>query len=170
MATSSDLRKNLNQHKPKNTLSKNDDKAIKIAMDKTIEYLRNRFEKELLNYELRLEKSIPFKYMINSIRSFGLRKEFDEKFLDRTIKPDGGVIILEKTNEYNYKKVILISEVKRQGTNDQRLKEGKSKQAQGNAIERLGKNLTGIKAMFNHENITPFVCFGWGCDFSEKLQ
>ena len=30
---------------------------------------------------------------------------------------------------------------------------GKPKQAQGNAIERLGKNLIGIKAMMNHERI-----------------
>ncbi|MCW1863602.1 hypothetical protein OLQ14_01480 [Campylobacter jejuni] len=47
-----------------------------------------------------------------------------------------------------------------------RTKQGKNKQATGNAIERLGKNLTGIKAMLNHEKITPFVCFGWGCDFA----
>ncbi|MBP3562486.1 MAG: restriction endonuclease, partial [Treponema sp.] len=44
--------------------------------------------------------------------------------------------------------------------------EGKAKQATGNAIERLGKNLTGIKAMMNYEKITPFICFGWGCDFA----
>ena len=42
------------------------------------------------------------------------------------------------------------------------------KQAQGNAVERLGKNLTGIRAMFNHERITPFVCFGSGDDFEEE--
>lgn len=48
-----------------------------------------------------------------------------------------------------------------------REKEGKKRQAQGNAVERLGKNLTGIKAMLNHEQITPFVCFFWGCDFGE---
>lgn len=51
--------------------------------------------------------------------------------------------------------------------NDKRAAEGLKKQAQGNAIERLGKNLTGIKAMMNHEGITPFVCFGHGCDFDE---
>ncbi len=48
--------------------------------------------------------------------------------------------------------------------------EGKEKQAQGNAIERLWKNLMGIKTMMNHEQITPFVCFGYGCDFVENYK
>lgn len=65
---------------------------------------------------------------------------------------------------------MVIAEIKRQGTNDVRTQEGKAKQATGNAIERLGKNLTGIKTMMNYEKITPFVCFGWGCDFSNKEE
>ena len=40
---------------------------------------------------------------------------------------------------------ILITEMKNQGTNDLRLKEGKKKQAKGNAIERLGKNVIGFR-------------------------
>ena len=43
-------------------------------------------------------------------------------------------------------------------------------QVQGNAIERLGKNLIGIRAAMNHEALTPFVCFGWGCDFEEDYD
>lgn len=104
--------------------------------------------------------------MINNIKSTKIRAQFDMNFIDNTIKPDGGVLFLRKKDDKNYKKVLLITEAKRQGTNDIRKKEGKIKQATGNAIERLGKNLTGIKAMLNHEKITPFVCFGWGCDFA----
>ncbi len=63
---------------------------------------------------------------------------------------------------------ILIAEKKNQGTNDQRIKEGKPRQAQGNAIERLGKNVIGFRGMFLHESIFPFVCFGDGCDFDEQ--
>ena len=37
----------------------------------------------------------------------------------------------------------------------------------GNAIERLGKNLIGIRATLQYEKVTPFVCFGWGDDFAE---
>src|SRR3546814_2927056 len=57
-------------------------------------------------------------------------------------------------------------EMKRQGTNDQRALEGKGKQSQGNAIERLGKNLIGFRSALQYERITPFVCFGWGIDFA----
>ncbi len=48
-----------------------------------------------------------------------------------------------------------------------REREGKRKQARGNAIERLGKNLIGIRATLQYEKVTPFVCFGWGIDFAE---
>ena len=61
---------------------------------------------------------------------------------------------------------IVISEVKNQGTNDLRLKEGKKKQAKGNAIERLGKNVIGFRTALMRESIFPFVCFGYGCDFA----
>src|SRR3546814_17285876 len=43
---------------------------------------------------------------------------------------------------------------------------GKGKQSQGNAIERLGKNLIGFRSALQYERITPFVCFGWGIDFA----
>lgn len=39
------------------------------------------------------------------------------------------------------------------------------KQSKGNAIERLGKNVIGFRTWMKTENIFPFVCFGWGCDF-----
>ena len=169
MSQSDSLRNRNEQHKPKNVDSKQDDKNIHIAMDKVICYLKDRFdfEGEYKTYDIVFESEIEIKYMINFIKKRNIRSEFDFDYIDRKIKPDGGVLFLinKKTSE---KKPILISEIKRQGTNDKREKEGKSKQATGNAIERLGKNLTGIKAMMNHEKITPFICFGWGCDFTEK--
>ena len=60
---------------------------------------------------------------------------------------------------------ILIAEVKNQGTNDRRAREGLPPQARGNAIERLGKNVIGLRAALRPESIFPFVCFGYGCDF-----
>lgn len=60
---------------------------------------------------------------------------------------------------------ILTTEVTNQGTNDQRAAEGLSKQARGNAIERLGKNLIGLRVALMRECILPFVCFGYGYDF-----
>jgi type II restriction enzyme len=57
--------------------------------------------------------------------------------------------------------------MKNRGTNDLRLKEDKKKQAKGNAIERLGKNVIGLRAALLNEAIFPFICFGDGCDFAK---
>ena len=48
---------------------------------------------------------------------------------------------------------VLISEVKNQGTNDQRRREGLPRQARGNAIERLGKDVIGLRAALMRESI-----------------
>src|SRR3546814_8514887 len=80
------------------------------------------------------------------------------------IKPDGGILILKKEDDPSFQCIVLAVEMKRQGTNDQRALEGKGKQSQGNAIERLGKNLIGFRSALQYERITPFVCFGWGID------
>ena len=167
MSQSESLRNRAEQHRPKNINSKQDDKNIHIAMNKVIHYLKGRFdfEDEYKTYDIIFENEIEIEYMINFIKKRNIRLEFDSDYIDRKITPDGGVLFLINKKTFE-KKPILISEIKRQGTNDKRAKERKSKQATGNAIERLGKNLTGIKAMMNHEKITPFVCFGWGCDFS----
>jgi type II restriction enzyme len=37
----------------------------------------------------------------------------------------------------------------------------------GNAIERLGKNVIGFRAMMLDAGVIPFVCFGYGWDFHE---
>ncbi len=171
MATSEHLRANILQHQPKNTDSKYDDKDIYHAMKACVMYLQERFKNSLNGKELVFDDKISYRNIIDIIRASDIRKDFDDVFGNRTIKPDGGIITLRSKNESEgFGKIVLVSEVKKQGTNNQRIKEGKEKQAQGNAIERLGKNLAGIRAMMNHENITPFVCFGWGCDFKEKYS
>ncbi|MBP8689669.1 restriction endonuclease [Patescibacteria group bacterium] len=81
------------------------------------------------------------------------------------IKPDGGFLFA--TNKRGERRLILVAEVKRQGTNDKRLTEGLKEQAKGNAIERLGKNLIGIRTLFKNEGILPFICFGSGEDFKD---
>ena len=167
MANSEQLRKNKNQHVVKNTNSKLDDKAINEAMVECIKYLQLRFGAQLDGCSLHHVKSIKFSDLISIIKQSEIRDDYDHTFLKRTIKPDGGAIFLTKDSEPSEKKIIIISETKYQGTNKVRIKEGKLPQAQGNAIERLGKNLTRIRAALNHEGITPFVCFGSGCDFVE---
>ncbi len=81
------------------------------------------------------------------------------------ISPDGGILTL--VDEQGRKHIILITEVKNQGTNDLRSAEGQKPQAKGNAIERLGKNVIGFRAAMLREAIMPFVCFGYGIDFED---
>lgn len=168
------LRQNELQHIAKNKLSKNDDLNIDEAMNKTKQYLEERFGTKRVDnflsggYYFKIEKKLKLSFMMKQIKASKVRAEFDSSFDGNFIKPDGGILYLCKKDDENFKKILLITEAKRQGTNDERQKEGKKKQATGNAIERLGKNLTGIKAMLNHEKITPFVCFGWGCDFAKS--
>jgi type II restriction enzyme len=82
------------------------------------------------------------------------------------LKPDGGFWYVKEWGT-DPKRYILVGEAKRQGTNDARALEGKPKQARGNAIERLGKNLRGVDSLFRGEGITPFAVFGEGCDFGD---
>ena len=167
MSQTENLRDRSAQHKPKNVQSKKDDKAIEQAMFLVIEYLHSRFD--FINtynaYELIYEKALKVEDMINHIKRKNQRNEFDFDYIDRSIVPDGGVLFLVRKGS-SEKLPLLFAEVKYQGTNDKRVAEGKLRQATGNAIERLGKNLTGIRAMMNHDKVTPFVCFGSGCDFA----
>ena len=165
------LRQRFNQHKPKNTKSKIDDKDIYVAMENVQNYIIKRFNMDIdfKDYEIRFEKAIEIRYMLKLIQEKNTRNEFEYKYIDRTIVPDGGILYL--VNKQTTRKLpLVIAEIKRQGTNKERVAEGKRKQATGNAIERLGKNLTGIKSMMNYEKITPFVCFGWGCDFAQDTD
>lgn len=81
------------------------------------------------------------------------------------MRPDGGILSIAHKSEDNTMYPILIAEAKKQGTNDLRVSEGKPRQARGNAVERLGKNLIGLRAALLRESIFPFVCFGYGIDF-----
>lgn len=167
MNQSERLRTRTEQHKPKNKQSKKDDKAIEKAMHLVMAYLKERFDFSVTysEYELVYEKALQVKDMIEHIKRRDQRMEFDYEYIDRAIVPDGGVLFLVK-KDGSEKLPLLFAEVKHQGTNDKRVSEGKTRQAVGNAIERLGKNLTGIRAMMNHDKVTPFVCFGSGCDFA----
>lgn len=153
---------------PKNTLSKGDDRKVAVVMAKVIEHLGNRFKLSQEGYYLEYVRSVKLAELIDIIKKYDKRTEFSLLTKqDSSIKPDGGVLLLRKVDDKNYKRIVLAVEMKRQGTNDKRLAEGQKIQAQGNAIERLGKNLIGIRATLQYEKVTPFVCFGWGIDFEE---
>lgn len=148
------LRERYAQHVIKNEYSKKDDATAKEASKEVVEILSKAYP----NHNFELKFNLTFKEIESYIgRKFDLNYDFSQ----RKLLPDGGIIWMD--NKYP----ILISEMKRQGTNNERLAEGKKKQAVGNAIERLGKNLIGFKCLFENESILPFICFIWGCDVDD---
>ncbi|MDQ2808757.1 MAG: hypothetical protein M3Z04_17910 [Chloroflexota bacterium] len=119
-------------------------------------------------YKLHLDwrREIRLRYIIEDLQRKGYSDFDPNTVLDSTsMLPDGGILSLVDADNHLYP--ILIVEVKSQGTNTQRLAEGKPKQARGNAIERLGKNVIGFRTWLLPEAIFPFVCFGSGDDFAE---
>jgi hypothetical protein len=78
------------------------------------------------------------------------------------MRPDGGILCVVIGDETI---PILITEDKKQGTNDSRFAEGKSRQATGNAVERGIKNIRAAEMLFHTGNVFPYVLFGSGCDF-----
>lgn len=163
MANSDFLRQNKNQHSVKNSISKKMDSDIDIAVQYLISLLHKKYPKLIFDHKKQLPLNKIISDLSNQFPEYS--KHFSAVMEKSFIKPDGGFLYAE--NEHGVRRLILVAEVKRQGTNDKRLTEGLPKQAKGNAIERLGKNLTGIRAIFKKENIIPFVCFGSGDDFQQ---
>ncbi len=163
MANSDFLRANKNQHSIKNSKSKKMDKDIDKAILIVLATLRKKYPK--LTFEHQKTMKLADIIALLSTQYPEHARRFGKPLSTSFISPDGGFIFA--TNKQGERRIILVSEVKHQGTNDKRKKEGLPKQARGNAIERLGKNLIGIRAIFKNEGVLPFVCFGNGDDFSD---
>ena len=142
-----------------NKTSKNQEKELEEIVFKVKERLEEKY-----NIDIVFEKKIFILEIVDKLNKLYNKKHYYENEKS-FINPDGGFLFVNINNE---KLPILISEVKNQGTNDQRLKDGKKKQAKGNAIERLGKNVIALRRFTEKEKIFPFVCFGYGCDFERK--
>lgn len=91
-------------------------------------------------------------------------KSYQSHGRDSFVKPDGGIIYYVKNGK---KYPVLITEAKKQGTNDIRVTEGKTKQGKGNAIERAYKNHKEFELYCKHLPIFPYVIFAHGCDFED---
>jgi type II restriction enzyme len=112
---------------------------------------------------LRHRREWPLQDVVARLRSDFPEVDFYEPRRGTSMRPDGGILSIVDAEDREYP--ILISEVKNQGTNDLRQQEGLPRQAQGNAVERLGKNVIGFRTALLREGIVPFVCFGHGIDF-----
>lgn len=132
--------------------------------------------KALRKVEIELTNKYPLQYswedkiklslIVEDLKNQYPKIDFFHFFDSTYLKPDGGILYIADRKDKRYP--ILIAEAKRQGTNDLRIKEGLEKQARGNAIERLGKNLIGFRTWLAHEDIFPFVVFGEGNDFADE--
>ena len=147
-----------------NFTSKRQEAEIIQSLYQVVDYLDAKFGKKIT---LSYEKQWHLKDIVSELRRQYPEVEFHHPFDNSSIRPDGGILFINNNQDDALTCPILISEVKNQGTNDLRAAEGKPQQARGNAIERLGKNLIGLRTALMRESIFPFVCFGYGCDFED---
>lgn len=145
-----------------NATSQKQESDVVRALTAVTDELQRRFPAKI---SLIHEKQWYLKDIVAELRHTIPDVGFHHHFDTSSIRPDGGILFLKAPAADKLSYPILISEVKNQGTNDLRAQEGLPKQAKGNAIERLGKNLVGLRAALMRETIFPFVCFGYGCDF-----
>ena len=120
-----------------NTSEKREGKAA-MALGKVMLHIINKF-----GIKLEHESNMFLKNIVIKLKKLFPDVDFNYYFDTSSMRPDGGILYMVTKNEQKYP--ILITEMKNQGTNDLRLKEGKKKQAKGNAIERLGKNVIGFR-------------------------
>jgi len=161
MAQKNRLRVNREKESPIiNVSSSKMEQEVVLALSQTVEYIRNKFKINLLH-----KSNLYLKDVVTALKKLYNDVDFTCLFNSTSMRPDGGILYLVSKDGMECFPV-LITEVKNQGTNDLRQKEGKPKQSKGNAIERLGKNVIGFRTALLHEAIFPFVCFGDGCDFA----
>ncbi len=147
-----------------NVNSKKQETELIKALKQVVLYLDDKFAERIT---LTHKKQWLLKDIIKELIPFYPGTDLHCLFDNTSMRPDGGILAIKSRTDSSLTYPILISEVKRQGTNDLRKKEGLRKQSKGNAIERLGKNLIGFRTALLRESIFPFVCFGYGCDFEE---
>jgi len=143
-----------------NVSSKKMESGLIVALNQTVSEVELQFGVKLVHHPKVLIKDI-----VAHLRQAYPDIPFEYHFDNTSLLPDGGILSVEDKSGNLH--VVLISEVKRQGTNDLRAEEGLAKQAKGNAIERLGKNVIGFRTWMSTEGIFPFVVFGQGVDFSD---
>ena len=133
-----------------NNISKYQEIDCNIVIDKIIKILECEF-----NVKLVKENSIKLKDIVDKLKVLYPDEDFFYYYDTSNMKPDGGLVYLVDKDMNKYP--ILITEVKNQGTNDMRIANGLKPQSLGNAIERLGKNVIGLRTYLLNESIFPFV-------------
>ncbi len=146
-----------------NTTSKKQESDLGVALQRVVDRLINEFGVKLVH-----DSQWKVADVVGALRESFPDVDFHCHFNTSSMRPDGGFLSIVDRDGTPHP--ILTTEVKNQGTNELRATEGKKKQAKGNAIERLGKNVIGFRTAMMTETIVPFLCFGYGCDFAENSR
>lgn len=151
-----------------------DDALMKSATERLYDLVRSTFITKIpSNWSFELKDN---KLLFSEIRDMLVERGFSEKLAetyyggDNCIKCDAHIIGLTiKVGQKILFKPIFIGEIKKQGTNEQRIQEGKKKQAIGNAsCDRMSKNYSIFAeyCFLCNRDIFPYNLFLHGCDFS----
>lgn len=135
-----------------NVTSKKQESDIIQALQQVVDYLGEKFGKRIV---LVHESQWYLKDIVAELQRTYPEIEFHYHFDSSSIRPDGGILYIRGKSGDELTYPILIAEVKNQGTNELRIAEGLPRQARGNAIERLGKNLIGLRTALMRESIFP---------------
>lgn len=155
--------------------SKKDDGMLsKVVLD-VYDYLQDNYFRLLPdNCDFHLSSNcISYQMIRSAMTSNGIPHNVAEMYygLESSIVPDSPIIYLSFFDGHTRKlNPLFIGEIKKQGTNDRRLSEGKKKQAIGNAApDRVAKNYTIAADYCRHANggFFPYTVFLYGCDFSD---
>lgn len=157
------------------TSSKEDDRALTEATEQAASILRNKYLCNLpSNWDIECgDKCLTFDDIKQLLIKRGLSAEVANKYfgLDCCIVSDAPIIYLDIYENHKVvdRKPLFIGEIKKQGTNDKRIAEGKKKQAIGNAApDRVAKNFV-IAASYSYlcdMEFFPYNVFLHGCDFN----
>lgn len=159
MSNSAKLRKTQLEYGGGRSIFNEEAKSHEINVaDTTFEVMKNLQKK--YNGNFYIEKLLSKHKIAESLGIKNYKSEGNNSF----VKPDGGILYYIK---HNIHYPILITEAKKQGTNDIREQEGKPKQGKGNAIERAYKNSKEFELYCRQFPIFPYIIFACGCDFEK---
>lgn len=153
--------KKIQNKQPLNTISAKMDRVLL----EQVKHLKTNLTKKYPHLKFVFEEKLFIKELVSTLKQRFNDEEFCYCFDKSFIKTDGGFlyVVCPKTS---LKFPVLVSEQKKQGTNDVIIATTGKQQSRGNAIERLGKNVIGLRDFCLGLDIFPFVCFGYGIDFS----
>jgi type II restriction enzyme len=158
MSNSKNLRKTHTAFGGGRTIFNDAAKEFESDLFSVVDEVRQKLVKKYPGFDFIMQKRLPKRDVASKLGRNNYNPENARSF----INPDGGILYLVKEGK---KYAILISEAKKQGTNKDRLKEGKKEQSKGNAIERAHKNYNEFCLYCNDLPYLPYVMFAFGCDF-----